>query len=121
MALIAWDELARRVDEDVEFRLASRRWEATLRLDLGSESHRLRFQDGRLREIRSCDSDAECDVHVSASLDEWEHLLAPVPRPFYQTMEGLGHFPMSEEPERFLRYLRPVLEKIDAAGAGEGG
>jgi hypothetical protein len=27
-------------------------------------------------------------------------------------MEGLGHFPMSEDPARFLAYLRPVLARI---------
>ncbi|HTO41128.1 MAG TPA: alpha/beta hydrolase [Rhizomicrobium sp.] len=27
-------------------------------------------------------------------------------------MKGIGHFPMSEAPEEFLSYLRPVLEKI---------
>ena len=27
-------------------------------------------------------------------------------------MPGLGHFPMSEHPQRFLEYLRPVLERI---------
>jgi len=27
-------------------------------------------------------------------------------------MKGLGHFPMSENPEAFLDYLRPVLEEI---------
>ena len=27
-------------------------------------------------------------------------------------MEGMGHFPMSENPARFLDYLRPVLAKI---------
>jgi pimeloyl-ACP methyl ester carboxylesterase len=27
-------------------------------------------------------------------------------------MEGLGHFPMSEDPARFLSYLRPVLVDI---------
>jgi pimeloyl-ACP methyl ester carboxylesterase len=44
-----------------------------------------------------------------------------IPGAFYQTMEGLGHFPMTEDPERFLSYLRPVLEKIQAAGGGDGG
>ena len=37
-----------------------------------------------------------------------------------EIMNGLGHFPMSEDPEQFLRYLRPVLEKIRAAGSEEG-
>jgi pimeloyl-ACP methyl ester carboxylesterase len=27
-------------------------------------------------------------------------------------MKGLGHFPMSEDPEKFVSYLLPVLEKI---------
>jgi pimeloyl-ACP methyl ester carboxylesterase len=27
-------------------------------------------------------------------------------------MKGLGHFPMSENPEAFLAHLLPVLEKI---------
>ena len=27
-------------------------------------------------------------------------------------MEGLGHFPMSEDPARFLAYLRSVLANI---------
>ena len=44
-----------------------------------------------------------------------------IPGAVYQTMEGLGHFPMSEDPEQFLRYLRPVLEKIQAAGSADGG
>ena len=30
-------------------------------------------------------------------------------------MQGLGHFPMSEHPERFLTYLLPVLERIRTA------
>jgi hypothetical protein len=29
-------------------------------------------------------------------------------------MKGLGHFPMSEDPEKFASYLLPVLEKIRA-------
>ncbi len=30
-------------------------------------------------------------------------------------MEGLGHFPMCEDPERFRGYILPVLEKVRAA------
>ena len=29
-----------------------------------------------------------------------------------EIMKGLGHFPMSEDPEKFLEYLRPVLDRI---------
>jgi pimeloyl-ACP methyl ester carboxylesterase len=30
----------------------------------------------------------------------------------YRTMAGLGHFPMSEDPERFREYILPVLNEI---------
>lgn len=30
----------------------------------------------------------------------------------FSLMPGLGHFPMSEDPERFLGYLRPILDEI---------
>ena len=48
--MIAWTELTQRLNEDSEFRLAARFWSATLRLDLGDASHRLRFEEGRLVE-----------------------------------------------------------------------
>ena len=34
-------------------------------------------------------------------------------------MEGLGHFPMSEDPGRFLSYLLPVLDRIRGARNGD--
>ena len=34
------------------------------------------------------------------------------PAPQATIMKGLGHFPMSEDPEKFVGYLLPVLEKI---------
>ena len=33
----------------------------------------------------------------------------------YQTMVGLGHFPMSEDPERCLSFVEPVLNEIRGA------
>ena len=30
----------------------------------------------------------------------------------WSAMEGMGHFPMSEDPEQFLKYLLPVLDNI---------
>jgi hypothetical protein len=114
MALIAWDELAARVNQDGEFRLASRFWNATLRLDLGPESRRLCFRDGRLEEIGSCDPDAHCDLHISASLEEWERLLERLPRPFYQDLVGaqLHHgFGMNADLLDYAAYY-PALRRL---------
>lgn len=30
----------------------------------------------------------------------------------YQTMQGLGHFPMSEDPERCIEFVEPILNEI---------
>ena len=37
----------------------------------------------------------------------------------YRDMPGLGHFPMSENPELFLEYTRPVLDEIADCAGGE--
>ena len=34
----------------------------------------------------------------------------------FAEMPGLGHFPMSEDPEKFLHFLLPVLDRIRGAG-----
>src|SRR2546427_10012990 len=47
-------------------------------------------------------------------------LAEQIPGAFYRTMEGLGHFPMSEDPARFLDYVRPVLDEIRARAAHAG-
>jgi hypothetical protein len=84
----AWEGLAQRVNRDGEFRIASRDWTALLRLDVGDESHRLRFEAGELREVAACDRESPCDVFVSGPGEAWEQLLRRVPRPFYQDLFG---------------------------------
>lgn len=37
---------------------------------------------------------------------------AKIPGARYSEMAGLGHFPMSEEPEKFLVYLKPILDEL---------
>ena len=33
----------------------------------------------------------------------------------WSEMQGMGHFPMSENPVRFMQYLRPILKQIRAS------
>ena len=44
--------------------------------------------------------------------DQSKELADKIPGAKYQTMVGLGHFPMSEDPERCLEYVEPVLNEI---------
>jgi pimeloyl-ACP methyl ester carboxylesterase len=70
---------------------------------------------GRVAEIdtRACPLYMLTGVYdYSASPKDTEELAARIPGAEATPMEGLGHFPMSEDPPRFLSYLRPVLERI---------
>lgn len=65
-----------------------------------------------------------CSVDILNGEYDWsgtpeagEELAAMIPGARYKTMKGLGHFPMSEDAERFLAEIRPVLERIFAAGS----
>ncbi len=52
------------------------------------------------------------EYDYSASPRDTEVVAARVRGAKFTRMKGLGHFPMSENPEAFLGYLRPVLEDI---------
>ena len=84
--MIDWASLAQQLDADGEFRLAARHWTATLRLDIGDESHAIRLEDGRVRDIAACHAARDCDVFIAAGRDTWQQMLQPVPRPFYQDL-----------------------------------
>jgi pimeloyl-ACP methyl ester carboxylesterase len=70
---------------------------------------------GRLAQIDT----ARCPVHLLSG--EYDYSCTPqdtldaaarIPGAEAVIMKGLGHFPMSEAPQAFLSYLRPVLDRI---------
>ena len=50
----------------------------------------------------------------SGTPERGQALANRIPGATYQTMEGMGHFPMSEDPKRFLQLIRPVLKELIA-------
>jgi pimeloyl-ACP methyl ester carboxylesterase len=38
-----------------------------------------------------------------------------IPGAIFETMKGLGHFPATEDPTRFLPYLMKALDHIEAS------
>ncbi len=50
----------------------------------------------------------------SSTAEASEALARRIPGATYRTMENLGHFPMSEDPERFRTFIVPVLDAIRA-------
>jgi pimeloyl-ACP methyl ester carboxylesterase len=55
------------------------------------------------------------EYDYSASPRDTQAAAAEIPGAKVTLMKGLGHFPMSENPEAFLAHLRPVLEEIRCA------
>ena len=118
--MIPWSELPQRVNADPEFRLAARLWDATLRLDVGDVSHALRFEDGSLVGVEPCAAGAACDLFVTASEADWQELLAPVPRPYYQDVYGaqVHGVRLPEDPVAYAAYypaLRRLVQLLSAA------
>ncbi len=54
----------------------------------------------------------EYDYSGTSELGQEAH--AAIRGSTWTEMKGVGHFPMSENPEAFIRYLLPLLEQIRA-------
>ncbi len=78
------------------------------------------FADGDLRNVSLAGLDTKaCPLHLltgeydlSATPQLTAELAKAVNATSFQIMEGLGHFPMSENPAQFRKYLLPVLDRI---------
>jgi pimeloyl-ACP methyl ester carboxylesterase len=75
--------------------------------------------DHDVRETASQIDTSTCPVFLLNGEYDWsgtpaagQALAAEIPGAQYRTMQGLGHFPMSEDPARFLEEIRPVLAQI---------
>lgn len=77
--------LRKALNEDSEFRIASRYWDGSLRFEFGSQTLRLQLRGG---EVHAIDKEApqagRGDVVVAAPVEDWAKLLADTPQPFYQ-------------------------------------
>jgi pimeloyl-ACP methyl ester carboxylesterase len=68
--------------------------------------------DGRASNLYLLTGEYDYSCTAEATLDIAKRTGAPA-----TIMEGLGHFPMSENPPKFIGYLLPVLERIRGASA----
>ncbi|MEM7080976.1 MAG: alpha/beta hydrolase [Pseudomonadota bacterium] len=53
------------------------------------------------------------EYDVSATPEMTAELAQQVKAQHFEVMKGVGHFPMSENPEQFLAYLQPVLALVE--------
>lgn len=74
-----------------------------------------------LRETAHNIDTSKCMLYVLSGDYDWsahpaasKELADKVKGATYTLMEGMGHFPMSEDPENFKKYITPVLDDIAA-------
>ena len=60
------------------------------------------------------------EYDFSCTPDDTLRTAGAIPGAKATIMKGLGHFPMSEDPERFRAYLLPVLDEIRALACAPG-
>jgi pimeloyl-ACP methyl ester carboxylesterase len=83
------------------------------------------FEEGDLRNGQvAALRDSSCPIYllsgeydVSATPEMGRELAELIGAAHFEVMKDVGHFPMSENPERFRQYILPVLEKIERIGA----
>jgi len=86
MLRFARESVVAALNGDFEFRHAARYWDASIRLGIGEQALCVRIARGLVEEVRPWSPDDRIDVGIDASESEWRQLLAPVPRPFYQSL-----------------------------------
>jgi pimeloyl-ACP methyl ester carboxylesterase len=84
------------------------------------------FTDGDLRNAALDSLDTRCPLYLLTGeydLSATPELTAEVARitkaRHFEVMRGMGHFPMSESPGEFRRYLLPILDRITAEAPGQ--
>ena len=75
--------------------------------------------DGDLRDVLARIDTAKCPLYLltgeydfSCTPEDTKRTAESIPGAEVTVMKELGHFPMSENPAQFRRYILPVLEKI---------
>ena len=112
--MLTWEVLRSRVNEDPEFRLHSRQWTAFVRLGMGSSVFRMRLVDGCIDAVEPWRGFFASNLSIEAPQAEWEALLAPIPRPFYQDLypASIHHgFNVTGDIESYCAYY-PALRRL---------
>ncbi len=99
---------------DPEFTLAARFWDGRVRFDVGGEPYLLAVDGGRISSFEQ--EEGEAPIRISAPAAEWDELLKPVPRPFYQDLMAAASrqgFTIEGEENGFRPYYPAIRRLID--------
>ena len=79
------------------------------------------IDDHDLRELAATIDTSRCQVHMLSGEYDWSGTVElgreaheAIAGSTFAVMAGVGHFPMSEDPEQLRAHLRPILDQIAA-------
>lgn len=83
------DEVRAAANADQLFRYAARRWTCDLVLKIGEDRYIFEVLDGEVRRFElTTDQFQRASATLGGTDEQWQELLQPVPRPFYQDFFG---------------------------------
>jgi len=114
VSLFDFSALPARANADGEFALNARFWNATVKLRVGPTSYRLDIRDGKLNGCGPWLGAIAGDLAIEADESEWNKLLEPMPKPFYQDLYAatIHHgFSVSGDTLNYCAYY-PALRRL---------
>jgi len=114
VSLFDFSALPARANADGEFALNARFWNATVKLRVGPASYRLDIRDGKLNGCGPWLGAIAGDLAIEADESEWNKLLEPMPKPFYQDLYAatIYHgFSVSGDTLNYCAYY-PALRRL---------
>ena len=86
MSLLNMETFCELTNNDPEYLIAARFWNASMKLEMEVSTHILRIQEGTISVDSSAPASETCDITISAPSHDWKKMFAPVPEPFYQDL-----------------------------------
>ena len=114
--MLDWDAVRVRANEDGEFRLHARLWNATVRLGMGRRNYRMHIAEGSVASIERWPGGVATDLAIRAPETDWEAMLAETPRPFYQDLyaAAIHHdFDVAGDTANYCAYYPAVRRLIE--------
>lgn len=119
MSLIDAESYMHALNKNPEFLIAARFWNAKLKFGMGETRYMVTVADGTVTRVDPSPGlmeDWDFDFFVTGPLEEWEKLLEPVPRPFYQALLPavlLGGLDFGGDFETFCAYYRAFSRMVE--------
>ena len=114
--MLDWSTLVARANDDGEFRLHARFWNARLRFAIGEKAVRLDVRDGTLAPAVPWFGGIAANLDVSAPEGDWRAMLSRVPRPFYQDLQAatVHHgFHVTGDTKHYCAYYPAIRRLIE--------